>query len=497
MTDGAKMAAMSASAAAPLRRDSAHGVIAGVAAGIARRFGVDPIVVRVLFVATAAAGGAGLALYAVCWAIMGGEGGKLAPIERLAGRRETLMVVAGMVLLAIALLLLLRKWGLWLSDGIVWPVLLVAAGGVLIWRQSTAAEAPVPAPVAATPAARAAPRAPLVRLPADAASRALVGAALVVGGGLVFLWLNDALQPARDVLLAVVVVIVALTLILAPWWLRLVRGLTAERSERIRSQERAEVAAHLHDSVLQTLALMQKRVDDPREVAALARRQERELRAWLNGRRAPGDDATVAAALEAVAAEVEETHGVAVEVVAVGDAPLDARAEALVAAAREALVNAAKFAGERAGRALRRGRARADRGLRARPRPGLRSRRRARRPARRARVDRGPDAAPRRSRVRAHGAGRRHRGRAGAGAMTSVVIVDDHHLFRAGVRAELDGLVDVLGDAPSVEDAVRMVLDAEPDVVLLDVQMPGGGGRRGDPPGRGATPAPSASSRCR
>jgi DNA-binding NarL/FixJ family response regulator len=60
--------------------------------------------------------------------------------------------------------------------------------------------------------------------------------------------------------------------------------------------------------------------------------------------------------------------------------------------------------------------------------------------------------------------------------MTSVVIVDDHHLFRAGVRAELDGLVDVLGDAATVEDAIRLVLEAKPDVVLLDVQMPGGGG---------------------
>jgi signal transduction histidine kinase len=335
------MAPMSASAAAPLRRDPAHGVIAGVAAGIARRFGIDPIVVRVLFVATSAAGGAGLALYLVGWAVMGGDDGKLAPIERLAGRRETLMVVAGMVLLAIASLLLLRKWGLWLSDAIVWPVLLAAAGGALIWRQSTAAEAPARAPAVAP----AAPRAPLLHLPADAASRALVGAALVVGGGLVFLWLNDALQPARDSVLAVVVVLIAATLIFAPWWLRLVRGLSAERSERIRSQERAEVAAHLHDSVLQTLALMQRRVDDPREVAALARRQERELRAWLNGRRAAGD-ATVASALEGAAAEVEEAHGVPVEVVAVGDAPLDPGAEALVAAAREALVNAAKFAGE-------------------------------------------------------------------------------------------------------------------------------------------------------
>jgi signal transduction histidine kinase len=335
------MARMSASAAAPLRRDPAHGVIAGVAAGIARRLGIDPVVVRVLFVATSAAGGAGLALYLVGWAVMGGEDGKLAPIERLAGRRETLMVVAGMVLLAIASLLLLRKWGLWLSDAIVWPVLLAAAGGALIWRQSTAPEAPARAPAVAP----AAPRAPLLHLPADAASRALIGAALVVGGGLVFLWLNDALQPARDSVLAVVVVLIAATLIFAPWWLRLVRGLSAERAERIRSQERAEVAAHLHDSVLQTLALMQRRVEDPREVAALARRQERELRAWLNGRRAAGD-ATVASALEGAAAEVEEAHGVPVEVVAVGDAPLDPGAEALVAAAREALVNAAKFAGE-------------------------------------------------------------------------------------------------------------------------------------------------------
>jgi signal transduction histidine kinase/phage shock protein PspC (stress-responsive transcriptional regulator) len=334
------MADVSAPAAVPLRRDPERGVIAGVAAGLARRFGIDPIIVRVAFVATSVAGGAGLAVYGIAWVLMPTEGGVPAPVERIAGRRDTWMVVAGAVCLALALLLLLREWGLWLSDAVVWPGILAAAGGALIWRQSQA-----PPEEGAAPRATAA-RAPsglALKLPADALGRAAVGAALVVGGGLVFLWLNDALRPARDVLLAVVVVLIALTLILAPWWLRLVRGLTAERSERIRSQERAEVAAHLHDSVLQTLALMQKRVDDPREVAALARRQERELRAWLNGRRGPGET-TVASSLEAVAAEVEEAHGVPVEVVAVGDAPLDARAEALVAAAREALVNAAKFA---------------------------------------------------------------------------------------------------------------------------------------------------------
>jgi signal transduction histidine kinase len=331
------MAGMSASAAAPLRRDPARGVLAGVAAGIARRLGIDPLIVRVGFIAASAAGGLGLALYLLGWALMPGEQGEKAPVEQIAGRRETWLVVAGMVLLALAALLLLRKWGIWFSDAIVWPVILAAAGGALIWRQSTDDDP------AEDRAVRAAPRPP-ISLPRDSGGRVFVGAALVVGGGLVFLWLNDALRPARDVLLAVVVVLIAATLILAPWWLRLVRGLTAERTERIRSQERAEVAAHLHDSVLQTLALMQKRVDDPREVAALARRQERELRAWLNGRRAAGDE-TVALALETAAAEVEEAHGVPIEVVAVGDAPLDERAEALVAAAREAMVNAAKFAG--------------------------------------------------------------------------------------------------------------------------------------------------------
>jgi signal transduction histidine kinase len=331
------MAGMSAAAAPSLRRDPERGIIGGVAAGLARTMGIDPIIVRVGFVAASFAAGSGIVLYLVGWALLPAVGDDRAPLERL-GRRELWLVVAGIVLLVLAALLLLRAMGLWFSDAIVWPVLLASAGGALIWRQTQGGSDPLSGGDAdllrpATPEG------------SDPRRPALVGAALVVGGGLVFLWLNDALQPARDVLLAVVVVLVALTLILAPWWLRLVRGLTAERAERIRSQERAELAAHLHDSVLQTLALMQQRIDDPREVAALARRQERELRTWLSRRRGPGDR-TVATALEAAAAEVEEAHRVPIEVVAVGDAPLDERAEALVAAAREALVNAAKFAGD-------------------------------------------------------------------------------------------------------------------------------------------------------
>jgi signal transduction histidine kinase len=144
-------------------------------------------------------------------------------------------------------------------------------------------------------------------------------------------------------LLAVLVVAVVLGVIFGPWIVRLARSLTEERAERIRSQERAEISAHLHDSVLQTLALVQQRSDDPQAVAALARRQERELRAWLGRRAAPGGAQTLGAALEAAAGEVERDHRARVEVVSVGELPLDDRAQALVAATREAMVNAAKF----------------------------------------------------------------------------------------------------------------------------------------------------------
>lgn len=121
-------------------------------------------------------------------------------------------------------------------------------------------------------------------------------------------------------------------------------GLAVERAERIRSQERAETAAHLHDSVLQTLALIQRRSGDPAEVTALARRSERELRGWLAGGVAAAGQ-HLAPALKAAAAEVEAAHHVAVDVVTVGDAALDEDLAALVSAAREAMVNAAKHAG--------------------------------------------------------------------------------------------------------------------------------------------------------
>jgi signal transduction histidine kinase len=155
-----------------------------------------------------------------------------------------------------------------------------------------------------------------------------------------------ALNAVSDVALAALVVAIALGLISAPFWWGMAQRLGAERMARARSQERAEVAAHLHDSVLQTLALMQKRAGEPDEVAKLARRQERELRTWLASGEPPRPAERLADALRAAAEDVEETHGAPVDAIVVGDAPLDERSKALVAAAREALTNAAKFASD-------------------------------------------------------------------------------------------------------------------------------------------------------
>jgi signal transduction histidine kinase len=275
------------------------------------------------------------------------------------GRR----IAIGTALLVLSGLLFVRAAGPWPGDAVVWPLVVAVLGALLIWR------APAVAPGRRRGwAAHRSPeplrqRESRGRLPEPAeqprelsarmrtlgrpeVSRGGLGVALVLAGGFAFLWANGALRPAGEALLAALAVLIAVALIFAPSWRRLARSLAAERTERIRSQERADVGAHLHDSVLQTLALIQQSAQDPRQVAALARRQERELRGWLAGGEQRDAGETLATALEAAAAEVEAAVGGSIEVVAVGDCPLRERTAAVVAAAREAMFNAAKFAGE-------------------------------------------------------------------------------------------------------------------------------------------------------
>jgi signal transduction histidine kinase/phage shock protein PspC (stress-responsive transcriptional regulator) len=328
--------AASTSSPTVLRRDLENRVVAGVCAGLGRRMGIDPVILRVAFVVAAAAGGVGILLYGLAWVLIPADrSGRPGTAARVLPGRASWQVAAGVGLLVLALLLFLRESGIWFSDALVWPVVLAATGTALIWHRSTAAR-PRTTRIRGLPR----PPDPVTR------GRVLLGASLVVGAALLFLLWNDALGAARDIVLVLLAVVVALALILTPLWWRLARSLGEERAARIRSQERAELGAHLHDSVLQTLALVQRRADDPRAVAGLARRQERELRAWLSGAPEHASREGLAAALETAAAEVEDAHGVAVEVVAVGDTRLDGSGEAVVSAAREALVNAAKFAGD-------------------------------------------------------------------------------------------------------------------------------------------------------
>jgi len=173
------------------------------------------------------------------------------------------------------------------------------------------------------------------------------GAAATVG--LIWLLTGTPDQSTLRQIAGVILVVAAIAILLGPWWLRIARDLVVERQARIRAEERADMAARLHDSVLQTLALIQRRAEHPQQVIQLARAQERELRAWLFDGHAPGSldgqDLTLAAGILLIQQEVEAQHEVPVEAVTVGDCDLDDDLRALLAAAREATVNAVKWSG--------------------------------------------------------------------------------------------------------------------------------------------------------
>ncbi len=264
-------------------------VLAGVCGGLAARLGVDATLVRLVFALLALAGGAGILVYLALWVYGGG------------GRTW-----AAAALVAAAAAVLLGALGLSTAT-VVGATLLVAGLTVVLVRGGSLR-----------------PGGSLPRL----------GILLLLVGAVFFLGHNATSGP----FIVPGAIVGALVLVVGPW----VWQLTSERAERIRAEERAEVAARIHDSVLQTLALVQRHAGDARRVAALARRQERELRRWLYGS-GVAEAASLVDALADAAAEVEEVHGVPIELAHAGDAPLDDEVAQLVLAAREAMTNAAKF----------------------------------------------------------------------------------------------------------------------------------------------------------
>ena len=327
-------------------RSNRQKILAGVCGGLAEHLGIPVLVVRVVFVVLNLGGGAGVVLYAGLWFTLppaidpvssqpvglsaaDRAGMRFPSLERfIPGRSgEGSGQLAALGAIGVGLVALSSLLGIGISTRSLLPVLLVVVGAALVWQQAD-----------------------VVR--SGGSQRRGVGLLRVIGGGvcvvaavLLLVFRAQATPGLGQLLLAVVFVLGGMALLAAPWIQRLVRDLEAERSERVRTQERADMAAHLHDSVLQTLALIQQQSADPKAVSRLARAQERDLRAWLyHGQQRRGGD-TVNAVVREFSADVEDEYGVAVEVVVVGDTPVTARLQPLLDAGREACVNAAKHSG--------------------------------------------------------------------------------------------------------------------------------------------------------
>jgi signal transduction histidine kinase len=312
--------------------------LGGVCAGLAEHLGLKVRHVRLAFVLSCVAGGAGVVAYLFLWALtpqslattqVAGAGAGAVAGSRPAGESVRNLMI-GLGLLFLGGLLFTQQSGVDLHLGVLIPLLTVAGGAVVAWSKLDDAERD--RWLTGDPGAGGR-RASLVRLGIGIAS-ATVGVVILAtqGRGLAGLW---------DVGIPAVAVLAGAALIAAPWGVRLWSDLRAEQAERIRETERADIAAHLHDSVLQTLALIQRKAEDPAEVVRLARAQERELRGWLYAGPV-GSQASLASAVTEVAHDVEDLHGIPVELVVTGDRPLDLGGTALVAALREALLNAVR-----------------------------------------------------------------------------------------------------------------------------------------------------------
>ena len=299
--------------------------VGGVCSAIAREIGVQPIVIRVAFALTFIVGW-GLLLYVVIWAVLAFfSPSQLSPYSpRPKGATAThrhlaiAMITAGVVAL-------LSRAAPGSVTSVTWPIGFVLAGGLIAWTRGSNEEG------------------------ISIVVRIVAGISVAIGGILAFGALSDFSTTSLLVSLVFGLAIVAgITLVAAPSVVQMARSLDTERMDRIRLDERARISAHLHDSVLQTLTLIQNNADDPAQTSQLARNQERELRNWLYGSTPEPGGIQLGTELERAAVEVEEAHGVQINVVAVGDtgASVEGDMGRLIAATREAMTNAAIHSGQ-------------------------------------------------------------------------------------------------------------------------------------------------------
>jgi signal transduction histidine kinase len=323
-------------------RDPDDRLLGGVAAGLATHLALTTLQVRIAFIVLAVLSGFGVIVYAALWVLLPvrDELATAAPGMASATRRgfrsgaergkgRELTVAVSLCLIGFGAVAFLQNAGLWISGRIFWPLLVAGVGVGLLWWQSDQGDR-----TEWLTAGRG----------WKAWMRIVLGVFLVGAAIWLALFQAGVSGAIDDAVGAVLLAVVGIALVIGPWLFRMSRDLRVERRERIRSQERADVAAHLHDSVLQTLALIQRQAGDPQSVAHLARTQERELRTWLFDSVDPASS-TLKAALQRDVADVEDVLRVPIELVVVGDTAMTEPLAAVVAAAREAMVNAAKHSG--------------------------------------------------------------------------------------------------------------------------------------------------------
>jgi signal transduction histidine kinase len=328
-----------------MRRHRDGRVIGGVASGLADHLDLNVLWVRAAFALLAACAGAGLAAYAMLWVFVPQETTTAAQARPSQKERQQAF---GLIALGISLAVAVGSLSGAVSTWVAVPVGVALVGAAVVWREADAAQRR-----RWVDGARSGMSGALLGGGGwRSVSRVSTGAVLVAVGIGVVLLRSTSFGQLQFALGAVLATLVGVAVLTVPWWLRLVRDLGDERRARIRTEERAEIAAHLHDSVLQTLALIQKQPEASREVLRLARGQERQLRSWLYGPDGYGiredgvpGPTTLSQAIAEACGEVEDTFAIAVRPVVVGDCPMDKDVAALAQATREATVNAAKHSG--------------------------------------------------------------------------------------------------------------------------------------------------------